>query len=38
VCRNPGPEWCRWIAVLVDAEPAKVGGTALKDESHKYSA
>jgi hypothetical protein len=35
--RNPGPEWCRWIAVLIDADPAKVNGQPLKDEVYDYS-
>ncbi|GJE86163.1 cupin domain-containing protein [Phanerochaete sordida] len=28
--RNPGPEWARWVCVLVDAEPAVVNGERLK--------
>ena len=27
--RNPGPEWARWICVLVDAEQAVVNGQTL---------
>lgn len=27
--RNPGPEWTRWITVVIDAKPAVVNGTAL---------
>ncbi|KAH9950386.1 hypothetical protein B0H21DRAFT_532974 [Amylocystis lapponica] len=27
--RNPGPEWTRWVTVVVDANPAVVGGQAL---------
>jgi len=27
--RNPGPEWTRWISVLVDAKPAVVDGKTL---------
>ncbi|KAI5121260.1 hypothetical protein M0805_002305 [Coniferiporia weirii] len=29
--RNPGPEWARWVSVLIDAEPALVDGSALED-------
>ena len=29
--RNPGPEWTRWLTVLVDAEPAIVNGKQLED-------
>jgi quercetin dioxygenase-like cupin family protein len=28
--RNPGTTWCRWITVLIDAEPAKVDGKPLE--------
>jgi len=27
--RNPGPDWARWVSVLVDAEPAVIGGTTF---------
>ncbi|KAI0335205.1 hypothetical protein GY45DRAFT_1366792 [Cubamyces sp. BRFM 1775] len=27
--RNPGPEWTRWLTVVVDAKPAVVNGKAL---------
>ena len=27
--KNPGPEWVRWLTVLVDAEPAIVAGKPL---------
>ena len=27
--RNPGPEWARWMAVIIDAEPAVVNGAPL---------
>lgn len=30
--RNPGPEWARYITVIVDAESARVQGKALKSE------
>ncbi|PSS37660.1 hypothetical protein PHLCEN_2v484 [Hermanssonia centrifuga] len=30
--RNPGPEWARWVCVLVDADPAVVNGQPLKAE------
>lgn len=29
--RNPGPDWTRWMTVLVDAEPAVVKGEKLED-------
>lgn len=29
--RNPGPNWARWISVLVDAKPATVNGETLED-------
>ena len=29
--RNPGPEWARWVSVLVDAEPAVANGVTLDD-------
>ena len=29
--RNPGPEWARWVSVLVDAEPAVANGATLDD-------
>lgn len=29
---NPGPEWVRYITVIVDAESAIVNGKALKAE------
>ncbi|KAI0375066.1 hypothetical protein BV20DRAFT_933593 [Pilatotrama ljubarskyi] len=28
--RNPGPEWTRWITVLIDAKPAVVNGKVLE--------
>ncbi|THH19751.1 hypothetical protein EW146_g1499 [Bondarzewia mesenterica] len=28
--RNPGTAWTRWACVVVDAEPASVGGTVLE--------
>lgn len=31
--RNPGPEWVRWLAVIVDAEPAVVNGQRLEPVS-----
>ncbi|KAI0724620.1 hypothetical protein C8T65DRAFT_7233 [Cerioporus squamosus] len=27
--RNPGPEWARWVTVIIDAKPAVVIGVAL---------
>ena len=30
--RNPGPEWVRWICVLIDADPAKVDGKDLEEK------
>ncbi|KAI0825067.1 hypothetical protein BC628DRAFT_1320931 [Trametes gibbosa] len=27
--RNPGPEWARWITVVIDAKPAVINGEAL---------
>ena len=31
--RNPSTkEWCRWVSVLVDAEPARIKGQSLPDE------
>ena len=29
--RNTGPEYARWVTVLVDAEPATVNGEVLED-------
>ncbi|KAI0076058.1 hypothetical protein K474DRAFT_1303968 [Panus rudis PR-1116 ss-1] len=31
--KNPGPDWARWITVLVDAHPAEVNGKALQAEA-----
>ncbi|KAI0651919.1 hypothetical protein C8Q79DRAFT_66241 [Trametes meyenii] len=28
--KNPGPEWARWITILIDAKPAVVKGQALE--------
>ncbi|KAI0669831.1 hypothetical protein C8Q78DRAFT_148326 [Trametes maxima] len=28
--KNPGPEWARWITILIDAKPALVNGKALE--------
>ncbi|TBU35322.1 hypothetical protein BD311DRAFT_745963 [Dichomitus squalens] len=30
--RNPGPEWTRWITIIIDAEPAVVHGRPLPAE------
>ncbi|PCH33686.1 hypothetical protein WOLCODRAFT_147769 [Wolfiporia cocos MD-104 SS10] len=30
--RNPGPEWTRWVSVLIDAHPAVVGGRTMGTE------
>jgi len=30
--RNPGPEWTRWVTVVVDAKPAVVDGKILMPE------
>ncbi|KAI1797943.1 hypothetical protein LXA43DRAFT_275784 [Ganoderma leucocontextum] len=30
--RNPGPEWTRWVTILLDANPAVVNGIALPVE------
>ncbi|KAH9858132.1 hypothetical protein C2E23DRAFT_165760 [Lenzites betulinus] len=27
--KNPGPEWARWVTILIDAKPAVVNGTPL---------
>lgn len=27
--KNPGTEWARWAAVIIDAEPAVVNGESL---------
>ncbi|KAI0756927.1 hypothetical protein C8Q80DRAFT_1131159 [Daedaleopsis nitida] len=27
--KNPGPDWVRWITILIDAEPAVVNGSPL---------
>jgi hypothetical protein len=35
VPRNPGTEWCRWISVLVAAQPAVVDGKPLADHMEK---
>ncbi|KAI8982888.1 hypothetical protein BD414DRAFT_419244 [Trametes punicea] len=31
--RNPGPEWARWITVVIDAKPAVVNGKVLEATS-----
>ena len=28
--KNPGPEWVRWVTILIDAQPAVVNGVALQ--------
>jgi len=30
--RNPGPEWVRWICILIDADPANVDGKNLEEK------
>ncbi|KAJ8495616.1 hypothetical protein ONZ51_g1619 [Trametes cubensis] len=30
--KNPGPEWTRWLTVIIDAKPAVVNGKALRPE------
>lgn len=30
--KNPGPEWTRWVTILMDANPALVNGVALPVE------
>ncbi|PIL31898.1 hypothetical protein GSI_06602 [Ganoderma sinense ZZ0214-1] len=30
--RNPGPEWTRWVTILMDADPAVVNGVILPVE------
>ena len=32
---NPGPEWARWVCVLIDAEPAVVNGVPVKAETRE---
>jgi len=29
--RNPGPEWARWVAVILDAKPAMRNGNSLNE-------
>jgi quercetin dioxygenase-like cupin family protein len=29
--RNPGPEWARWVAVILDAQPAIRNGKSLTE-------
>ena len=28
--KNPGPEWVRWVTILIDAQPAVVNDVALQ--------
>ncbi|KAF9465680.1 hypothetical protein BDZ94DRAFT_296512 [Collybia nuda] len=35
--RNPGPDWARWVAVILDAKPAVRNGRSL-NEGMKESA
>ena len=30
--KNPGPEWTRWVTILMDANPAVVNQVALPAE------
>jgi len=29
--KNPGPDWVRWVSVVIDAQPAVVNGKSLDD-------
>lgn len=29
--KNPGPEWARWVAVILDAKPAVRNGNSLNE-------
>lgn len=29
--KNPGPEWVRWVCIIVDAEPVVINGKTLPE-------
>ncbi|KAI0936409.1 hypothetical protein AcW1_000661 [Taiwanofungus camphoratus] len=33
--KNPGPDWTRWVTIVVDAKPAIVNGTVLGMETRE---
>lgn len=35
--RNPGPEWVRWVAVILDAKPAIRNGVSLNEGMKQFN-